>query len=158
MRQGAPSMQRPASDGPPPSVFTVAVVQFFGSLPFLYFCGINLWGVVRVTHEYKHSPMLVVVFGLPILFSVIALVTSVGLLRLCEWARRTTLCLATLPVAGCALFLILHHPRDSYGTPFAVRDVSRVIAKVLLLILTPISIWWWVLFTRNTVRSQFRRH
>jgi hypothetical protein len=114
--------------------------------------------VGSVTYEFEHSPMLFVVFGFPFLFSVIALVTSVGLFRLCEWARRMILRLATLPVAGSALFLILHHPQDSYGTPFAVRDVSRVIAKVLLLILIPISIWWWVLFTHNTVRSQFRRH
>jgi hypothetical protein len=121
-------MQRLASDKTPPSVFTVAVVQFVGSLPFLYFCGINLWGVVRFTHEFEHSPMLLVVFGLPFLFSLIALVTSVGLFRLCEWARRTTLCLATVPVAGCAIFLILHQPNDSYGTPFAVRDISIFLA------------------------------
>src|ERR1700674_4556697 len=108
MRLGAPSMQlRPVMG---PSVLTVAVIQFFGSLPFLYFCGINLWGVVWVTHEYKHSPILLPVFGLPVLFGCIALVTSVGLLRPSEWARRPPLCLAPWHVAGCAVFLILHKP------------------------------------------------
>jgi hypothetical protein len=27
----------------------------------------------------------------------------------------------------------------------------------LIAILIPVSIWWWVLFTRRSVRSQFRR-
>jgi hypothetical protein len=143
--------------GPPPSIVAVAVVQFLGSLPFLYVCGTTLWGAVWVTHELANSPMLIVVLGLPFLFSLMAVVTSIGLLRLREWARRATLYLAILPVSGCVLFLILYHPRDVYGAPFAVRDISHLVGKVLLAILIPVSIWWWVLFTRNTVRSQFRR-
>jgi hypothetical protein len=143
--------------GPPPAIVAVAVVQFLGSLPFLYICGITLWGAVWVTHELAESPMLVVILGLPFLFSLVAVVTSIGLIRLREWARRATLYLATLPVSGCALFLILYHPRDSYGTPFAVRDISHLVGKVLLAILIPVSIWWWVLLTQNSMRSQFRR-
>ena len=150
-------MQELDGHGPPPSIVAVAVVQFLGSLPFLYVCGTTLWGAVWVTHELAKSPMLIVVLGLPILFSLMAVVTSIGLLRLREWARRATLYLATLPVSGCAFFLILYHPRDVYGAPFAVRDISHLVGKILLAILIPVSIWWWVLFTRNTVRSQFRR-
>ena len=150
-------MQELDGHGPPPSIVAVAVVQFLGSLPFLYVCGTTLWGGVWVTDELANSPMLIVVLGLPILFSLIAVVTSIGLLRLREWARRATLYLGTLPVSGCALFLILYHPRDAYGAPFAVRDISHLVGKILLAILIPVSIWWWVLFTRNTVRSQFRR-
>jgi hypothetical protein len=155
--QGRSSVQEPAGHGPPPSIVAVAVVQFLGPLPFLYVCGTTLWGAVWVTHELAKSPMLIVVLGLPFLFSLMAIVTSIGLLRLREWARRATLYLATLPVCGCAFFLILYHPRDLYGAPFAVRDISHLVGKVLLAILIPVSIWWWVLFTRNTVRSQFRR-
>ena len=150
-------MQELDGHGPAPSIVAVAVVQFLGSLPFLYVCGTTLWGAVWVTHELANSPLLIVVLGLPILFSLMAVVTSIGLLRLREWARRATLYLATLPVSGCAFFLILYHPRDVYGAPFAVRDISHLVGKVLLAILIPVGIWWWVLFTRNTVRSQFRR-
>jgi len=157
MHQGRSSVQELDGHGPPPSIVAVAVVQFLGSLPFLYVCGTTLWGAVWVTHELAKSPMLIVVLGLPILFSLMAVVTSIGLLRLREWARRATLYLATLPVSGCAFFLILYHPRDVYGAPFAVRDISHLVGKILLAILIPVSIWWWVLFTRNTVRSQFRR-
>jgi hypothetical protein len=157
MHQGRSSVQELDAYGPPPSILAVAAVQFLGSLPFLYLCGISLWGAVWVTHEIANSPMLIVVLGLSFLFSLMAVVTSIGLLRLREWARRATLSLATLPVFGCALFLILYHPRDVYGAPFAVRDISHLVGKVLLAILIPVSIWWWVLFTRNKVRSQFRR-
>ena len=157
MHQESSSVQELDAHGPPSSIIAVAAVQFLGSLPFLYLCGIPLWGAVWVTHEIANSPILIVVLGLPFLFSLMAVVTSIGLLRLREWARRTTFYLATLPVFGCALFLILYHPRDVYGAPFAVRDISHLVGKVLLAILIPVSIWWWVLFTRNKVRSQFRR-
>jgi hypothetical protein len=151
------SVQRLGGRGLPPSIVAVAAIQFLGALPFLYVCGIALWGTIWVTHEFAKSQRLVVVPGLPFLFSLMAVVTSVGLLRLRDWARRATLYLATLPVCACALFLILDHPQDSYGTPFAPRDVSHLVGTVLLAIMTPVSIWWWVLFTRDTVRSQFRR-
>ena len=147
---------QPPDPWPPPSVISVAVVQFLGSLPLLYVCGISLWGAALITHEVAHSPLLLVVLGLPFLFSLIALVTSVGLLWLREWARRATLGLATFPVCACVLFLIFHHPHDVYGAPFAVRDVSRLISKILLAILIPASTWWWVLLTRDAVRSLFR--
>ena len=157
MHQGRSSAQELDGHGPPPPIVAVAAVQFLGSLPFLYVCGTTLWGAVWFTHEFGNSPLLIVVLGLPFLFSLMAVVTSIGLLRLREWARRATLYLGTLPVSGCALFLILYHPRDAYGAPFAVRDISHLVGKVLLAILIPVSIWWWVLFTHNTVRSQFRR-
>ena len=144
-----PPTQRLASDGWPPSVVAVAVVQVIGSLPILYFCGINLWGDAWVTHELWSSPIGLLVLGLPFLFSLVAVVTAVGLLRLRGWARRATLWLATLPLAGCALFLILYSSR-----PY---DILRPIAKILIWILAAISIWWWVLFTRSSVRSRFRQ-
>lgn len=149
-------MEQPTSDGPPPSVVTVAAVQFLGSLPFLYVCGITLWGTVWVTHELKRSPMLLVVLGLPFLFSLVAIVASIGLLCRREWARKATLGLATFPVCACVVFLIFHHPHDVYGAPLAVRDVSRLISKILLTILIPASTWCWVLLTRDAVRSLFR--
>jgi len=142
--------------GPPPSIVAVAVVQFLGSLPFLYVCGTTLWGAVWVTHELAKSPMLIVVLGLPILFSLMAVVTSIGSYD-SESGQEERLYLRLFPVSGCAFFLILYHPRDVYGAPFAVRGISHLVGKILLAILIPVSIWWWVLFTRNTVRSQFRR-
>lgn len=149
-------MQQPASPELPLSVITVAAFQFLGSLLFLYVCGITLWGTVWVTHELKRSPMLLVILGPPFLFSLVAIVTSIGLLCRREWARKATLGLATFPVCACVLFLSFHQPHDVYGAPFAVRGVSHLIAQILLAILIPASTWWWVLLTRDAVRSLFR--
>jgi hypothetical protein len=92
---------------------------------------------------------ILIFLGLPFLFSLVAVASSIGLLHLRGWARTMTLCLATLPVASCVLDLILDHPRP---------DVIEIIpiAKILFAILAPVSIWWWALFTRPSVRSQFR--
>ena len=153
-------MQQPAGHGPSSSVITAAVVQFLWSLPFLYVCGTTLYGTVWVTHELKGSPILLVVLGLPLLFSLVAVMASIGLLWCREWARRMTLCLATFPVLGCILFLIFYHPQVAWGPGQTIDnpyDVTRPIGKISLVILTPVSIWWWALFTRDSVRSQFRR-
>jgi hypothetical protein len=85
---------------------------------------------------------------LPFLFSLVAVASSIGLLRLRGWARTMTLCLATLPVASCVLDLIFDHPPGQW-------EIIPV-AKILFAILAPVSIWWWALFTRPSVRSQFR--
>jgi hypothetical protein len=85
---------------------------------------------------------------LPFLFSPVAVASSIGLLRLRGWARTMTLCLATLPVASCVLDLIFDHPPGQWEI--------IPIAKILFAILAPVSIWWWALFTRPSVRSQFR--
>lgn len=133
----------------------VVAVQFLGSLPFLYVCGISLWGAVWVTHEA--SAFLVLVLGTPICFGLLAVVASIGLVFLQEWARRLTLFLSTAAVFGCAAFLRLHHPKGTYGTPFAVRDPSPTVGSFMLVILIAVSVWWWFLFTREGVRAQFRR-
>jgi hypothetical protein len=86
--------------------------------------------------------------GLPFLFSLVAAASSIGLLRLREWARTMTLCLVTLSVFSCVLELILNHKTG---------EIEIIpIDKILLAILAPVSIWWWALFTRPSVRSQFR--
>ena len=91
---------------------------------------------------------ILIYLGLPFLFSLVAVASSIGLLRLRGWARTMTLCLATLPVSASVLDLILDH------RPGVIEIVP--IAKILLAILVPVSIWWWALFTRPSVRSQFR--
>jgi hypothetical protein len=135
---------------PSPSVIAVAVVQFLGSVPFLCICGYYLWVTVRFSpHDFARYPMRYFVFlGLPFLFSLVAAASSIGLLRLRGWARTMTLCLATLPVSSCVLELILNHKTG---------EIEIIpIDKILLAILAPVSIWWWALFTRPSVRSQFR--
>jgi len=159
-------MQQLASHGPSPSVITVAVVQFLGSLPFLYVCGIALWGTVMVTHDVANPAALIVVFGFPVLFGLMAVATSIGLVFLREWARKATIFLAAAPVLGCALLLVLRPPsilpRAKPNEQLALMTVgSGLLFDIylsLFLILIPISVWWLILFTRTSVRSQFRRN
>lgn len=149
------STEENAQPSPSGQIIAVAVVQFLGSLPFLYVCGISLWGAVWVTHEAARSGFLVFVLGTPICFAVLAIIAAIGLLRLREWARKLTLFLSTAAAFGCAVFIVLHHPKRTYGTPFAVGDPSTTVASVMLLILIPVGIWWWVLLTRAHVRVEF---
>ena len=139
---------------PSASIVAVAIVQFFGSLPFLYICGISLFGAVFVTHEFSNPPFLVVVLGFPVLFSLLSLVTSIGLLFLKEWARRATMFLSTVPVLGCGLLLLV---RPASILPMTVGSGLLVaIYLYLLVILVPISAWWLILFTRAGVKTQFQ--
>ena len=92
---------------------------------------------------------ILIYLGLPFLFSLVAAASSIGLLRLRGWARTLTLCLATLPVSSYVLDLIFDHPLPGE------LDILPV-PEIFVAISVPVSIWWWVLFTRPSVRSQFR--
>ena len=86
--------------------------------------------------------------GAPICLSLLGVVTGRGLLRMRNWARRVTLYMATVPVCICGVLLKLDK-----GGPL---DFLPVFVWPVFVILLPVSIWWWVLFTRKGVRSQFR--
>jgi len=145
--------QQHGGRGPTSEIIIVALFQLLGSMPILFICGISLREAIWVTHEIRSSPISVIILGLPFLFSCVAVVTSIGLFRLREWARRATLCLATLPLFGCVFFVIFYQP----GLP-ASYDITKPIAEILFFILVLVSGWWWSLFTSSSVRSQFGRH
>jgi len=144
-----PATQQPSDKGLPPSIIAVALVEGLGSLPFLCLSGFVLLALFREARD-PWQPLTLYIFGLSFLFGVAAAVSAIGLLFVHEWARITTLYLATLPFFACSLFLMLYEP--------VPNDIFRPIAKILLVILVPVSIWWWILFTRPSVRSQFRRN
>lgn len=93
---------------------------------------------------------------LPIRLSSCGIITSIGLVRLQEWARQVTLCFPAVPLLTCALWLVLHHPRGVGDALLVIGDPTNAFATILLVIVAPISLWWWILFTRKNVRSQFR--
>lgn len=99
---------------------------------------------------------------LPICFSLLGVATSVGLFGMREWARKMAIFLSVAPVTICGLLLLLHpdaiFPPD-VGAKYAilaVGDLGIVIYACMFTILIPVSVWWLVLFTRESVRSQFR--
>lgn len=99
---------------------------------------------------------------LPFCFSLLGVATSAGLLGLREWARKMAIFLSVGPVTISGLLLLLRpdaiFPPD-VGAKYAilaVGDLGIVVYAYMFMILIPVSVWWLVLFTRKSVRSQFR--
>ena len=98
----------------------------------------------------------------PLCFSLLGVVASVGLFGLREWARKIVMFLSIVPVTTCALLVLLRpeaiFPSDT-GLQYAILTVGSlgiVMYEYMLVILIPVSVWWLVLFTRKNVRSQFQ--
>jgi hypothetical protein len=145
-----------------------AAVQLIGSLAVLTPPGLALAEEIQLrrmyprSYQFLHPMVYVVLIAVPICFGLVGIATSIELLRLREWARRVTLFLATVPVAGCVLLVALHPssvfpPEPGRGAILVMGDIYLLAYKLLLAVLIPRSIWWWVLFTRESVRTQFRR-
>ena len=99
---------------------------------------------------------------LPLCFSLLGVATSAGLLGLREWARKMAIFNSVAPVTVCGLLLLLRpnaiFPPDA-GAKYAilaVGDLGIIVYAYMFMILIPVSVWWLVLFTRESVRSQFR--
>jgi len=110
------------------------------------------------------DPAFYVVFMiLPTSFGLLGIDCAGGLLGLREWARKGTLFLATVPVLVCVL-LVLFHPSAVFFSPDPGQGailafgggVYLALFVCLLVVLIPVSIWWQIMLTRESVRSQFR--
>ena len=144
------------------SIIAVAAVQFLGRLAILLLPAVLLTDEIHfhswypATYQPKSAAYYVLFVALPISLSLFGIITSIGLVRVREWARRVTLYFATIPTLICVLWLILHHLRAVGDALLVIGDLSNALAAYLLVILAPTSLWWWILFTRKSVRSQFR--
>jgi hypothetical protein len=99
---------------------------------------------------------------LPPCFSLLGVTTSVGLFGLREWARKMAIFLSVAPVTICGLLLLLHRdaivPRD-VGLKYAILAVGSMgiaVYAYMFMILISVSVRWLLLFTRDSVRYQFR--
>ena len=99
---------------------------------------------------------------LPFCFSLLGVASSVGLFGLREWARKMAIFLSVAPITICGLLLLLRpeaiFPPDT-GLKYAiltVGDLGIAVYAYMFMILIPVSAWWLVLFTRESVRSEFR--
>ena len=144
------------------SIIAVAAAQFLGSLAILLLPAVLLTDEIHLHRWYhaayhpKSASFYVVLVALPICLSLFGIITSIGLVRRRVWARRVTLFFATIPTLICVVWLILHHPRAvGDSSLLVVGDLSNALAAYLLVVLAPISLWWWILFTGKSVRSQF---
>ncbi len=95
-----------------------------------------------------------------VLFCLVGIITSVGLFRLDEYARQSALFLSTVPNALlllAAFYLITDANKHRSGAVSVdVGLLGFLFCAAELLVLLPLSIWWLILFTRKTTRSQFR--
>jgi hypothetical protein len=97
---------------------------------------------------------------LPFSFSLLGVTTSVGLFGMREWARKMAIFLSVAPVTICGLLLLLHpdaiFPPDVQYAILAPGSMGIAVYAYMFMILIPVSVWWLILFTRDSVRSQFR--
>lgn len=97
---------------------------------------------------YHYNPGLGRWLGVLLGIFLVGIVTAVGLVLLKAWARGLTLFLATAPLCFVAREAAVYRPNG--------WDYTPVMLDGLLIILIPVSIWWWIVFTRKSVRAQFR--
>jgi|SRR5580658_383217 hypothetical protein len=89
-------------------------------------------------------------FGLCTLLgtALLELITAIGLLRLKNGARQMSLCIVTVPLCVFAIAATLRKPHPPW-------DFTALLLELALWVLIPVSIWWWILFTRKRIRAQF---
>jgi heme/copper-type cytochrome/quinol oxidase subunit 4 len=149
---------------PPLSITAAALVLLAGSL--VTFLG-STWylrkayaGSMSQFLLYAHSFSIALLDLLAILlvvFGLLGIVTSIGLLYLQEPARKAAIFLSTAPISVVvfALFLLLTE-NSQHGAESMNAAFGFIVCGVVFVPLLPLSIWWLALFTRDKVRSQFR--
>ncbi|HEY4762032.1 MAG TPA: hypothetical protein VIH75_00060 [Candidatus Sulfotelmatobacter sp.] len=60
-----------------------------------------------------------------------------------------SLCIATVPL--CVVVTIAATLRK----PHPPWDFTALLVELALWVLIPVSIWWWIVFTRKRIRAQF---
>jgi hypothetical protein len=80
--------------------------------------------------------------------ALLEIITAIGLLRLKNWARQMSLCMATIPLGSFAIEATLRKPHPP-------GDFTALFLELALWVLIPVSMWWWILFTRKRIRAQF---
>lgn len=133
-------------------IFLGSLLMFTNAVESYRLVGKALSGIVNAR--------LFAFFVLPVSFSLQGIVTAVGLFGLREWARKSAIFLSIAPVMSCALLVLfrpqaIFPPDSAQYTILVVGDFGIVFYAYMLVILIPISAWWLILFTRESLRSQF---
>jgi hypothetical protein len=133
----------------PSAIIAIAAVLLIGSVLIpaggLYFMFVN-----PTLRDYLWPVMVI-----EVVFSFLGIITSIGLLRLHEAARKSAIFLVTVPLLMLflALLFLLAAARSTHNYFFAG---GVLICGALLVILIPINIWWLVVLRRDSVRARFR--
>jgi hypothetical protein len=128
------------------SIIAVAVFQIVVSVLTLILFGRGMRNVY-FSDQYI-NPADKVLLGVLLGTALLEITVAIGLLFLKNWARLTSLCVVTVSFCASAIALILHKRQPGF-------DFTPGLLELALWILTPVSAWWWILFTRKRVRAQF---
>jgi hypothetical protein len=154
-----PSSQRSAA------VTAAASIALTGSTAALLIWGWLVYSLSQLRNARGESALsilsffIVSVLGVPPVLAVLGLQTGIGLFRLQAWARKSAMVWAGTSLTFC-LLLVVRYPYEI----FAVQNehfvgelamIKQFLAQSTLILLIPTSVWWLILFTRESVKAQF---
>jgi len=147
-------------------VTVAAIVLLLGSALALFVTVLDavvlVWTSSKEPQEVFTRPFLVLVIGCFAFFAGVAafgILTAIGLLRLKNWARITTIvfavCISLQSFFGGLFVLVMPFPNVSpdFAQIHTVFNATVIGGCVFLI---AIGVWWLVLFTRRSVREQFQ--
>jgi hypothetical protein len=131
-------------------VIAVVVFQFLiAALGLILFARSVRIEIVEYSVEYIHPPDLWYAFGGLLATIIIACaVSATGLLMRRIWARWLTLVLATVPLCAVVVEKAIYKRHPGF-------DFTPAFLEYAIWALVPISLWWWLVFTRRRVKTQF---
>jgi hypothetical protein len=157
---------RPGYTGPSSAIICIAIVFSLGSL--LVF-GLSVWELKSVIdHSYDtndflgkiSTPVNGLFFALNLFqlaISLPAIIASIVLLFLAEWARKAMIVFATVPVGGSAIAVLIFLASNGPGRAGLAAGMGFLIYGAAFLVFLPPSIWAWVVLTSDRGKSQFSR-
>jgi hypothetical protein len=98
--------------------------------------------------EYFYPPDLWYAFGGLLATIIVCAVSATGLLMRRMWARWLTLVLATVPLSTVVVEKAIYKRHPGF-------DFTPAFLEYAIWALVPISLWWWLVFTRKRVKTQF---
>lgn len=148
-------------------VTVAAIVLLLGSALGLFVTILDvtvvLWASSKASPDVFPRPLLVlVVAGCAFIacVEIFGIITSIGLLRLKNWARITTIvfavCIVLQTLLGGLIILVMPLPANP-DVPAHFNVAFKASTLGFCLFFVAIGVWWLVLFTRRSVREQFQR-
>lgn len=131
------------------AVIAVVVFQFLIAALglFLFARGVRI-EIAEYSAEYTHPPDAWYALGALLTTIVVCAVTATGLLMRRMWARWLTLILATVPLCAAVVEKEIYKRHPGF-------DFTSAFLGYAIWALVPISLWWWLVFTRKRVKAQF---
>jgi hypothetical protein len=132
------------------TVIAVAVFQFLiVALGLILFArGVRI-EIAEYSVEYIHPPDVWYTFGGLLATIVVCALSAIGLLTRRIWARWLTLVLATVPLCAVVVEKVIYKRHPGF-------DFTPALLEYAIWALVPISLWWWLVFTRKRVKTLFR--